>query len=173
VESFTDGLGWEIDGTSASFKKGLEQIFKNDIRAVIARYFEITREMIDKGCPTIIGHLDKIKMQNTYGDYFGESDSWYRAEVLKTLDYIRNSKAIVEVNTRGIYQKKSSTYPSPWILELLHHHHIPVTISSDAHHPDDLVNQFPETAEILLSIGFKEMSILLDGTWQSTEILST
>jgi histidinol-phosphatase (PHP family) len=55
-------------------------------------------------------------------------------------------------------------------LEQLHHHHIPIIISSDAHYPDDLVNKFPETAEMLLSIGFKEISILSDGAWQATKI---
>ena len=167
AESFSDGRGWEIDGSEATFKEGYEQIFKNDIQAVIIRYFELTREMIDKGCPDIIGHLDKIKMQNKFTAYFDESEKWYRTEVIKTINIIRDSAAVVEVNTRGIYQKKTSTtYPSPWILELLHEQRIPITISSDAHHPDDLINQFPETAKLLLSIGFKKIRILLDGRWQ-------
>ena len=167
VESFQDGLGWEIDGSSASFNKGLEHIFKSDIRSVVTRYFELTREMVDKNCPTIVGHLDKIKMQNTYGEYFDETDKWYREEVLKTLHVIRNSDAIVEVNTRGIYQKKTkTTYPSQWILELIHQQNIPITISSDAHHSEDLINQFPETAKSLLAIGFQKLRTLLDGDWQ-------
>ncbi len=168
VDSFAEGNGWEIDGTHSSFQLGYEHIFKKDIQAVIARYFELTREMVLKSCPTIIGHLDKIKIQNTYYPYFDESSKWYRDEVTKTIKLIKDSGAIVEVNTRGIYQKKSqTTYPSPWILELIHQQSIPVTISSDAHHPDDLVNHFPETAELLLSIGFKKIRILLDGSWQN------
>ncbi len=171
VESFPDGRGWEIDGTHASFHEGYEQIFKKDIRAVITRYFELTREMILKSCPSIIGHLDKIKIQNKFHPYFDEADTWYREEVIKTIHVIRNSDAIVEVNTRGIYQKKSiTTYPSPWVLELLHHQKIPIHLSSDAHHADDLINQFPETADLLLSIGFKETKILLDGGWQNLHL---
>lgn len=45
---------------------------------------------------------------------------------------------------------------------------IPITISSDAHHPEDLINQFPETAKLLTEIGFKKIGILLDGKWQDT-----
>lgn len=167
VESFADGRGWEIDGTHASFNEGYEHIFKKDIHAVIARYFDLTREMITKSCPTIIGHLDKIKIQNKYHPYFDESESWYRKEVIRTLEVIRTSGAIAEVNTRGLYQKKSLTpYPSPWILDLICQQQIPITLSSDAHHPDDLVNQFPETAKLLLAIGFKKIRILMDGRWQ-------
>lgn len=173
VESFPDGRGWEIDGTHASFKEGYELIFKKDIRAVIARYFELTREMIYKSCPTILGHLDKIKIQNKFHPYFDESENWYRNEVLKTIQVIKTSGVIVEVNTRGVYQNKSTTtYPSPWILDLLHQHHIPITLSSDAHHQDDLINQFPETAGMLLSIGFREISNLVEGIWQATKIKS-
>ena len=173
VESFSDGQGWEIDGTNVSFEAGYEQIFKKDIRAVISRYFELTREMIFRSCPTIIGHLDKIKIQNKYHSYFDESEKWYRDEVSKVIHAISDSGAIVEVNTRGLYQKKSTTtYPSPWILELILKQNIPITLSSDAHHPDDLINQFPETVEMLLSIGFKEISNLLEGGWQTTKIKS-
>ena len=167
VESFHDGRGWEIDGTHASFSEGYEFIFKKDIRAVVTRYLELTREMVIRSCPTVIGHLDKIKIQNKYFPYFDESENWYQQEVKHTLDVIRESGAIVEVNTRGLYQKKSiTTYPSPWILELICQQRIPITLSSDAHHPEDLIKQFPETAKLLLAIGFKKILILMDGTWK-------
>ncbi len=171
VESFHDDRGWEIDGTHASFSEGYEFIFKKDIRAVVTRYLELTREMIIRSCPTIIGHLDKIKIQNKYFPYFDESENWYQQEVKHTLDVIRESGAIVEVNTRGLYQKKSiTTYPSPWILKLICQQRIPITLSSDAHHPEDLIKQFPETAKLLLAIGFKKIRILMDGKWQEQQI---
>lgn len=167
VDKFLEGPRWEIDGSHAIFLDGLKKIFNNNIKAAIARYFELTREMISTACPTVIGHLDKIKIQNVDGKFFSESESWYQEEIHKTIDLIGSTGAIVEVNTRGIYQKKSdTTYPSPWILTYLNKKNIPVTISSDAHHPKDLVNQFSETAKILHNIGFKTISILSDGTWQ-------
>lgn len=167
VESFADGSGWEIDGPHLHFREGFEKIFKKDIRAVLSRYFELTREMLVKSPPTILGHLDKIKIQNAYHPYFEETETWYREEILKTIREIKNSGCLVEVNTRGLYQKKSTTpYPSPWILEELCRQGIPVTLSSDAHHPADLCNQFPEVAGLLRKIGFKKICILAGGRWQ-------
>jgi histidinol-phosphatase (PHP family) len=167
VERFPDGTGWEIDGTHALFLEGYSKIFNNNIQDVIIRYFELTREMIVKACPSIVGHLDKIKIQNPDNKFFKETDTWYQDEVNKTLDLINSSSTIVEVNTRGIYQKKTdTTYPSPWILEILHKQNIPVTISSDAHHSDDIINQFPETAALLKKIGFKTISVLSEGAWK-------
>ena len=167
VEKFQDGRPWEIDGPHALFLEGLASIFSNDFKAAITRYFELTREMILKGRPDILGHMDKIKIQNKEDKFFSESDGWYKTEVLKTLDVIKDSGTLVEVNTRGLYQKKSSTtYPSPWILELIHQRNIPITLSSDAHTTHDIINLFPETAALLLKIGFRKISILKDNTWQ-------
>jgi histidinol-phosphatase (PHP family) len=167
IEKFPDGRHWEIDGTHTLFLEGYSTIFQNNIQDAITRYFELTREMIDTACPSIVGHLDKIKIQNVESKFFKETDAWYKNEVMKTIDQIHTSGVIVEVNTRGIYQKKSdTTYPSPWILEMLYKKNIPVTISSDAHHRDDIINQFPTTALLLKKIGFKTISVLSEGTWK-------
>lgn len=167
VDEWPDGTPWEIDGQHTLFLEGLEKIFKGDMRSVIARYFELTREMVQTSEPTIVGHLDKIKIQNPGDKFFRESDAWYRAEVAKTVDVIHKSRSVVEVNTRGIYQKKSSeTYPSPWILEMLHAKNIPVTISSDAHHPSDIINRFSGAASLLSDIGFESITILHEGRWK-------
>jgi histidinol-phosphatase (PHP family) len=167
VEKLPDGKHWEIDGLHTHFLEGYEKIFNSNIRDVISRYFELTREMITTSAPTIVGHLDKIKIQNIDEKFFREADPWYQEEVIKTLDVIRESGAIVEVNTRGIYQKKSrTTYPSPWILEHIHEKNIPITLSSDTHHPDDIINQFSETAKLLSTLGFKTLKILHAGTWE-------
>jgi histidinol-phosphatase (PHP family) len=168
VEKFSDGTGWEIDGTHALFLEGFTKIFNSNIRDTITRYYELTRQMITTACPSIIGHVDKIKIQNIDGKFFSETDLWYRTEIKKTIDLIYASGAIVEVNTRGIYKKKSATtYPSPWVLEMLHEKNIPVTISSDAHHKDDLTSYFSETAVLLNQIGFRTITVLLDGVWQA------
>ncbi len=167
VESFSDGKRWEIDGPHNSFLRGLDKIFNNNFKDVVVRYFELTREMVSRSSPSIIGHLDKIKIQNIDNKFFYEDELWYRHEINKTIDSIEQSGCIVEVNTRGIYQKKTSTtYPSPWVLESIRRKNIPITISSDSHHREDLINLFPETAIILKQIGFQEIHILHNGRWK-------
>jgi len=168
VEQFEDGTPWEIDGPHQFFLEGFEKIFRQNARETLTRYFELTREMISNDCPTLVGHLDKIKIQNLDNKLFHEQDAWYQQEIKRTVDLIGQSCAIVEVNTRGLYQKKSATtYPSPWVLEYIHQKKIPIALSSDAHHPDDLINQFDSTASLLKQIGFKNLSTLHEGRWQS------
>jgi histidinol-phosphatase (PHP family) len=167
IDNFKDGRPWEIDGNHAVFLQGLSEIFKDNIQAAIFRYFELTQEMVSLSRPTIVGHLDKIKIQNIGEKLYRETDDWYQEQIDLTLDVIEEAGVIVEVNTRGLYQKTSrTTYPSPWILEKIHKRDIPITLSSDAHSPKDLINQFTETASELLAIGFRKISILEDGSWR-------
>ncbi len=167
VEHLEDGRKWEIDGAHSFFIEGYEHIFNKDIKAAITRYYELTRQMVEESQPNIVGHLDKIKIQNQFTPLFDEFEKWYQQEIHKTLDVIEKTESIIEVNTRGIYQKKSdTTYPSPWILHQIQKRQIPITLSSDAHHTKDMINLFPETAITLNQLGFKKICILLDGRWQ-------
>ena len=163
---YHDGKGWEIDNTLEVFKDGLKKIFNDDIRAAVTRYLDLTREMLIKAPPDILGHLDKIKV-NARHFSFDESEDWYRDGIRKVVDTIAERRVIVEVNTRGLYKKKSeTTYPSPWILEQLRERNIRVTMSSDAHHPQDLIREFDATLALLDDIGFKSITLLKNGMWK-------
>ncbi|HYC84811.1 MAG TPA: histidinol-phosphatase [Chryseosolibacter sp.] len=167
VDQFPDGRPWEIDNTQAVFEDGLREIFSSKAKDAIRRYFELTREMIYGAAPDIVGHIDKIKMQNIGEKYFSENDAWYRDEVLRTVKLIADANLIIEVNTRGIYQKKTTVpYPSPWILDKILEKKIRITMSSDAHHPDDIINQFPQTAALLGKLGFRHLAAFTDGAWK-------
>jgi histidinol-phosphatase (PHP family) len=168
VDEIPGGKRWEIDSGHTTFLEGLDKIFNNDFREALIRYFDLTRAMIRDSPPDIIGHMDKIKIQNINDKFFNESDAWYKDEIHKTLNLIKGSGVIVEVNTRGIYKKKSATtYPSPWILQRIYELNIPITLNSDAHHSDNLINEFEPTAFMLKDIGFKNLTILKDGLWKS------
>jgi len=167
VDQFENGQRWEIDGSHQLFLDGLNQIFNNDIRAVIDRYFELTRAMATHHTPDVIGHLDKIKIQNIGNKFFSEADDWYDQMVEQTLLAIRQSGSLIEVNTRGIYQKKTDdTYPDARTLASIHRLGIPITVNSDAHHSRDLINCFGDTFARLQKIGFTELHVLSEGVWK-------
>jgi histidinol-phosphatase (PHP family) len=155
---------WFIDGSKQeTYDKGLQQLYKGNARKGVEAYYRQVMEMVATQKPDIIAHLDKIKMHNK-DRYFSEEESWYKDMVWKTLKFIASeSDCIVEVNTRGLYKQRSDTYfPSPAVLEQIHHLKIPVTISTDAHHPDELSLFFPEAAAMLKEIGFSDL-VYFDG----------
>jgi histidinol-phosphatase (PHP family) len=150
---------WFIDGSKQeTYDDGLQKLFNGHIRKGVEAYYNQIIEMVATQKPDIIAHLDKIKMHNK-NRYFSEEEGWYKDLFWKTLKYIASeSNCIVEVNTRGLYKKRSDTFfPSPAILEQIHHLKIPVTLSSDAHHPSELNGYYVEALKLLKEIGFKEM----------------
>ena len=58
----------------------------------------------------------------------------------ETIELIRETGCIAEVNTRGIYKKRHDDYyPSRELLCHMNEKHIPVIVSTDAHCPEDLL----------------------------------
>ena len=136
VDAFDHGYPWCIDGTHQVFLDGLQAIWNGDVEAAVRRYYELIRQMVQEECPDVVGHMDKIKMQNEGGKLFSEDADWYREAVKETLSVIQEVGVIVEVNTRGIYKKKvEDAYPSPWVLAEMHKLDIPICLNSDSHHP--------------------------------------
>jgi histidinol-phosphatase (PHP family) len=171
VKSTNSNDLWFIDGPDIEiFDRGLKEIFGGNIREAVTTYYRQLNEMIVNEKPDIIGHLDKIKMYNR-GRYFSESDDWYVALVDETLDLAANSGCVIEVNTRGIYKKRSeSLFPGTEILKKVKALDIPITLSSDAHKPSELSLYFPEAKKILADLGFKTLVIRNKQGWEEVPL---
>lgn len=170
VRNKENGKLWFIDGPESNYTSGLDSVFNMDIRLAVSTYFEQIMEMIICTKPDIIGHVDKVKMHNQ-NRFFSEDEKWYTALVNKMLDVAERSRAIIEVNTRGIYKKRcESLYPGEPILKEIRKRKIPVTISTDAHAPNELLLYYKETIQVLKELGFKSIKCLMDKTWQDVAI---
>ncbi len=169
VDFFEHGNPWEIDGSHQVFLAGYQQIFQGNIEKAVRRYYALIRQMVEQDKPDIVGHLDKIKIQSEEGQLFSEHADWYREEIDQTLATIAKAGVIVEVNTRGLYKKKSAEpYPSYWIVERMHPLGIPVILNADAHAPGEITAHFEEVAGRLQQIGYRHFRILRQGRWQDT-----
>ncbi len=160
------GTPWEIDGSTEKFLRGLTEVYGGDIQKVIKLYYGRIREMIERDPPSIVGHLDKIKIHNVQNSLYDENSGWYQSEIDQTLDLLAQTNCVMEVNTRGIYKKNLSTYPSGTILEKALLRNIPVMINSDSHAPAEITARMSQTALHLNQIGFKTLRILWKGQWQ-------
>jgi histidinol-phosphatase (PHP family) len=168
VNAFEDDTPWEVDGAHALFLDGLRAIFGNNARRAVERYFTLTRNMVRDETPEVVGHLDKIKIQAEEGRLFSEDESWYRRAVLATLEEIKAAGCIVEINTRGIYKKKTDQlYPSPWIIREMKKMGIPIMLNADSHLPEESDREFEAAASLLRSLGYKQLMTLWDGQWQA------
>jgi histidinol-phosphatase (PHP family) len=171
VKNANDDSLWFIDGSKVeSYDNGLKNIFGGNTRLAVTTYYEQVSRMIMTQKPDIIGHFDKIKMHNQ-DRFFSENEIWYRKLVMDLLETIEQSGSIIEVNTRGIYKKRcDDLYPGQWILKEIRKRGLPVTLSSDAHRPEEIDGYYAETLDILRDIGFKKLVYYGEDGWKEQGI---
>jgi histidinol-phosphatase (PHP family) len=159
---------WTVDDSDEVFARGLHEIFNDDIRDLVERYYARIRELVRTQSFDVLGHIDLVKKNNADGKYFSEDAPWYRDAVDETLETIAASGCIMEVNTGGISRNKIKTlYPSDWILERAAKLKIPIMLNSDCHAPSQIAALFPESAAKLLALGFRTLHVLHNGVCQA------
>lgn len=141
--------GWGFDNPK------LKHLFLNyDLEVLYKTFFETVEKGISSGLFDIIAHLDNIKVFE------------YRPDESKLLPlYERIAKKLIEMDiatelNAGLFYRYpiKEMCPSPTFLEVLANNKVKITISSDAHFPDDMGNYASIQLEQLKAIGFTEVS---------------
>ncbi len=168
---FENGHVWDFDRSAKWFKKGLEELFDNDIKKLVAFYFQQVTDMAETLRPDLIAHFDLIKKYNANQAFFDQSDDWYKEIVFEALEKISKTSSILEVNTRGVLKKLDNEfYPANFILGRCKELNIPLCLSADTHNPNDVMAYLPEARTLLQKIGYKEVYILDEKGWGPTPI---
>lgn len=166
-----EGKLWFIDGPKReSWKTGLQNGYDGNIQKAVTAYYTQVIAMLKTQKPDVVGHLDKVKMHN-HNEFFREDEEWYRALIADVLDQIVKSKCIVEINTRGLYKKRSeSLFPGREIIHEMRARNIPVTINTDAHLPGEVCKMQDVAVSSLLMAGYKEVFIFEKGGWTAVPL---
>jgi histidinol-phosphatase (PHP family) len=105
--------------------------------------------------------------------FFTEDESWYKKLIDETLELVKQKNLIVEVNTRGLYKKRSeSLFPDNYALQRVKELNIPVIISSDAHLSNELNLLFDFTENKLKDLGFTELMLFENGEWNGKPLFT-
>ncbi len=154
---------YSVDDATECVKKGLDDLYNGNGKNAVCEYFQAEREMIRCGDFDILGHADVIRKRNSILHFFDEGESWYKSELLATVKEIAKKDIIVEVNSGAIARKAMDDfYPSEEFLSIIHDHHIPVMINSDAHNAIDLDCAFDRAVQLLKKIGYTEVAYPID-----------
>lgn len=148
---------WFIDGKSPDpYDEGLRDIFGGNVKEAVTAFFRQNCEMIETQRPTIVGHFDKIVMHNK-NRFFDIGEPWFRTLVMDTVELIRETGCICEINTRGLYKGRyCDFYPSKETIMEMNCKNIPVVVSTDAHQPSDL-DMFEGAYEFLREIEYRNL----------------
>lgn len=111
-------------------------------------YFEATTAMVRSGKFDIVGHLDLIKVFK----YLPKQDIRLLAQ--ETLQAIKQTNMVLEINTAGLRKPIQELYPSKMLLEVASTLDIPITFSSDAHAVEQVGYAYDEATTLARELGY-------------------
>jgi histidinol-phosphatase (PHP family) len=135
---------WNFDGDESLYGK-----WSND--ELYNMYYSMVQNAVRSGLFDTVGHLDLIKKFCVYP----ESDQKKLYE--ETAEIIRKSGMVVELNTSGLDKPCAEFYPGQQWLDILHTHEVPVTLSSDAHHPLQIARHYQQAVNVLKKTGYHQI----------------
>ena len=121
---------------------------ERDIDEIWQAYFEAVTAMVQSGQFDIVGHLDLIKVFK----YLPKKDIRHLAK--ETLQAIKRSGMVLEVNASGLRKPIQELYPSKALLQEAYALDIPITFGSDAHKPEQVGAGLEEAYALAKSIGY-------------------
>lgn len=160
------GQRWFIDGAPDNFVWGMDNIFKGDWQRAVSAYFAQVRTMVVTQRPNIIGHIDKVKMNNR-GVYFDTSQPHYQNELSLTFKTVKESGGIVEINPRGIYRNKcNECFPHVDGIRECMALDVPMTLASDSHLPEELSTGWELSFATAKTAGLETIHVYNGQNWE-------
>ncbi len=123
-----------------------------DVNRVYRKYFYLVQQAARSKIFTNLAHLDLVKI---FG--FRPSED-LEALYAETVETIAQSSCAVEVSTAGLRKPVREIYPQSSILELCRQYSVPITLSSDAHEPDQVGENFAAAVRYLKNFGFTHLA---------------
>lgn len=124
-----------------------------EVEAVWTSYFEQLSEAASSGLFDVIAHPDLVKK---FG-FIPEGD---------LMPYYEEAAAVfaecgvaVEVNSAGLRKPVGEVYPSLAFLKALRARHVPVTMGSDAHAPDEVGAGLSRARDLIAAAGYDAVTV--------------
>jgi histidinol-phosphatase (PHP family) len=151
--------GWGFDNPEF-IAKWQEQ----DIDEVWQNYFNTIEAMALSGYFDIVGHFDLIKIFN----YMPKGS--IVAMAAKALEAIKESKMVLEINVAGYRKPIAEPYPSYDLLREAYKMEIPITLSSDAHKPEQVGLYNQEVMQMICEAGYKKVSYFIKREYKEIKL---
>ncbi|HTR72035.1 MAG TPA: histidinol-phosphatase [Solirubrobacteraceae bacterium] len=122
-------------------------------------YFEALGAAARSGLFDILAHPDLVKVWGRSHPErpFPEGD--LRRYYEPAIEAIAETGIAVEVSTAGLRKGAQELYPAPLFLAMCREAGAPVTLSSDAHRPEDVGADYDQALELLGEVGYTELCL--------------
>jgi histidinol-phosphatase (PHP family) len=164
MANLLDGRDWDYVVGSVHFLgdqaldiRGEYDIWRsNSPEKVWSRYFETLGEAARTGMYDVLAHPDLVKV---WGQGSPRPEGDPRRYYERALDGIVEGDVAIEVSTAGLRKPVEEIYPSRAFLELCIEAGRPVSLSSDAHVPEQLGHEYERAVEWLCDAGVEELAV--------------
>jgi len=150
---FLNGWGFDNPETKDEFD-GMDPL------ATYARYYELLRQASISGLFNLIAHPDNLKVFGFRPSDESELLPYYRM----LAETMIQSDVATEINTGLAYRFPiAESCPSPLFLNVLAQYQVPITLSSDAHFPDDIGMLLDDARSAAEAAGYTELAVFKEG----------
>ncbi len=146
---FIEGWGFDNPEFIGKWKE-------RDVNEVWQKYFDTIETMARSKLFDIVGHLDLIKV-------FNFMPTKEIAQLAKdALLAIKESDMVLEINIAGYRKPVAEAYPSLELLTQSYALDIPITLSSDAHKPEQVGLHSDAIIKMVKDVGYRECAYFVN-----------
>ncbi len=145
-----------IDGELQEFERALEAC--EGLEALAVRYYQTVAQMVQALKPEVVAHLDLIRL---HGHRFGAVDTpAIRRAAQETLEAVRATGGILEVNTAGYRKGLGEPYPASWLVQMANRMGIGFCYGDDSHRVEHVGFGIEQARQYLLANGVRSVTVL-------------
>ncbi|MEJ5250454.1 MAG: histidinol-phosphatase [Chthonomonadetes bacterium] len=145
-----------IDGELQEFERAMEAC--GGLEALAVRYYQTVAQMVLALKPEVVAHLDLIRL---HGHRFGAVDTpAIRRAAEETLEAIRATGGILEVNTAGYRKGLGEPYPASWLVQIANRMGIGFCFGDDSHRVEHVGFGIEQARQYLLANGVRSVTVL-------------
>lgn len=138
----------QIDGTMEEFHAAVAE--SGGIESLAVRYYDAVAEMAARLKPEVVGHLDLIR-RNAPAAADLETAA-IAAAADRALESVKESGAILDLNTAGWRKGLGNPYPAPWLVKRANELGIGFCFGDDSHGPAQVGDGIDRAREYLLQL---------------------
>ena len=122
---------------------------RRDIDGVFGDYSALLRDLAASGLCDVLAHPDLPKLA-------GHRPTSFTPLHEAIVEAAADGQCAVEVNANGYRKVVAEPYPALPVLERAHAAGLPITLASDAHHPERVGQRFDDIAAFAAQAGYRE-----------------
>jgi histidinol-phosphatase (PHP family) len=139
---------------------------RRDLYETYRSYYDQIVTLAESNLFDIVGHIDLVKIFK----YVPTDQEFLLEQYERITDALKDSKTCVEISSAGLRKPVGRIYPEPDLLSLCYKKGIPIVLSSDAHEPHQVGENYEATIKLAKEIGYTKLMTFQDGERKEVDL---